>query len=102
MRLYRPVHLFVLLSVIFYEVYSRYATPEELTAFFIQNITDTLPPLEDIHDCDCPRIYIPVCGSNNKTYTNICYMNCLNMNRTNVIVLYYMGSCMQFLDPFEY
>ncbi|NEU33143.1 hypothetical protein GN156_20855 [bacterium LRH843] len=26
--------------------------------------------------CICPKIYKPVCASNNKTYSNLCLMDC--------------------------
>ncbi|KAI8423726.1 hypothetical protein MSG28_012757 [Choristoneura fumiferana] len=36
---------------------------------------------------ECPRVYIPICAADNKTYTNECYLQCLNfrINETNRI-----------------
>ncbi|RZF39616.1 hypothetical protein LSTR_LSTR001137 [Laodelphax striatellus] len=34
-------------------------------------------PVDDFDNrCICPKIYKPVCASNNKTYSNLCLMDC--------------------------
>lgn len=32
--------------------------------------------------CNCPRVYVPVCGSNRITYSNACVMHCDGLNTT--------------------
>lgn len=84
----------------------RNATGEEVQNWYMSRVEDDLPLLDNIWDCDCPRIYIPVCGSDNKTYTNVCWMNCINVLRRKPpddrVIVNHMGMCIQFLDPFDY
>ncbi|CAF4768359.1 unnamed protein product [Pieris macdunnoughi] len=70
--------------------------------FYYKSVNDSLPLLEEIKDCDCPRIYMPVCASDNKTYTNLCWMNCAGIIRKSEIKLVQMGQCVWFLSPFDY
>ncbi|XP_048006992.1 uncharacterized protein LOC125242274 isoform X2 [Leguminivora glycinivorella] len=47
---------------------------------------------------ECPRVYLPVCASNNRTFTNECFINCLNFRNTDVtnftkVKKYRMGPC---------
>lgn len=68
---------------------------------------DDLPLLEKVRHCRCPRVYIPVCGSNNESYTNICKMNCLNerlgYDKAHIPVkLKHMGVCDTYLDIFSF
>ena len=79
--------------------------PEEAVQFqnwYMSKIIDPLPLLESIKNCECPRIYIPVCGTDNKTYTNLCWMNCMNEKRGTDVEIFYAGHCFQFIDPFDY
>lgn len=79
--------------------------PKEAIDFqnwFMLKIRDPLPLLETIKNCDCPRIYIPICGTDNKTYTNLCWMNCMNRKRKTDVQIFYVGHCFQFIDPFDY
>ncbi|XP_032521995.2 serine protease inhibitor Kazal-type 1-like [Danaus plexippus] len=44
-------------------------------------LEDDLPVLEYLGCKDCLRVYVPVCGTDNKTYNNACKLNCLNTFR---------------------
>ncbi|KAI5644650.1 kazal-type serine protease inhibitor domain-containing protein [Phthorimaea operculella] len=39
---------------------------------------DTFPSPYDYGCFNCPRVYVPICGSDNRTYMNYCRMACLN------------------------
>ncbi|XP_061705473.1 uncharacterized protein LOC133516501 [Cydia pomonella] len=59
--------------------YNKASVPQWQREYFKRPINEAalLPPLEKIRNCDlCPRIHIPVCATNKRTYTNICWMNC--------------------------
>ncbi|VVD05865.1 unnamed protein product [Leptidea sinapis] len=47
-------------------------TQQEAVVFqnwYMQRVVDKLPLLEKISDCEeCPRIYIPVCGNDNRYF----------------------------------
>lgn len=77
-----------------------------LQNFYMHQVVDTLPLLETIENCQCPRIYLPVCGSNNQSYTNVCKMNCLNTKLQLVgpkkIKVFYTGVCTSYFEPFDY
>lgn len=42
--------------------------------------------------CPCGRIAMPVCGSDGKTYGNICTLNCQKRNDEN-LTLAHEGTC---------
>ncbi|XP_059056259.1 serine protease inhibitor dipetalogastin-like [Achroia grisella] len=99
-----PLSTFLLCISIVTSKPQRYASPFEIQDYYMANITDPLPALEKITNCRCPRIYIPVCGTDNRTYTNICWMNCKNEKnekKRKAVTVFYMGICLNFLDAFD-
>ncbi|XP_063391020.1 serine protease inhibitor dipetalogastin-like [Cydia fagiglandana] len=49
--------------------------------------------------CDqCPRVYLPVCSSDSKTYRNECFFMCRRAN--NTITVLHKGVCMHWLWQF--
>ncbi|XP_045519283.1 serine protease inhibitor dipetalogastin-like isoform X1 [Pieris brassicae] len=44
--------------------------------------------------CVCSKIYDPVCASNNKSYYNICHMEC--ENEPNTVFVVHQGNCIPF------
>lgn len=48
------------------------------------NITDRFIDLKEMglrEKCKCPRIYIPVCSYDNRTYVNECILNCIKTKK---------------------
>ncbi|CAH2058227.1 unnamed protein product, partial [Iphiclides podalirius] len=45
-------------------------------------------------NCKCSNVYKPVCGSNNKSYYNACYLTCDKQNST--VVVEHSGKCLMF------
>ncbi|XP_075986325.1 uncharacterized protein LOC142983276 [Anticarsia gemmatalis] len=43
---------------------------------------DHYPHLRYLTCHNCERVYVPVCASDNRTYTNECHMNCMNSKRS--------------------
>nr|XP_032521957.1 uncharacterized protein LOC116773583 [Danaus plexippus plexippus] len=74
----------------------------DFQSWYWEVATDYIPLIEQIKDCKCPRVYIPVCGTDNKTYTNLCWLNCKNFIKNTNVRLYYVGLCLQFLEPLDY
>ncbi|XP_031623996.1 serine protease inhibitor dipetalogastin-like [Contarinia nasturtii] len=56
----------------------------------ISNKYQQIPLLEEL--CICPTLYAPVCGSNGKTYSNRCLLNCAQ-GRTSNLSLKHFGAC---------
>ncbi|XP_041972396.1 uncharacterized protein LOC121728312 [Aricia agestis] len=46
--------------------------------------------LDEIYNCECPRVYWPVCSVDDITYVNACIANCLKIKirRPGPCVLY--------------
>lgn len=94
----------VTLTTVYIE--ARNATAQEVQDWYMKRIVDFLPPLEKIFNCDCPRIYIPICATDNRTYTNVCWMNCMNVlhkrKNKDFVQIRNMGMCLQNLLAFEF
>lgn len=72
---------------------------------YMKRLIDSLPPLEKPINCTfCPRIYIPVCGSDGRSYTNVCKMSCMNRRKSKKkrVKVAYMGICAVYADPYHY
>lgn len=50
----------------------------------IQTIKTTTKPQQN---CDCTQIFEPVCGSNGKTFTNVCFFNCAAVGEASLRVV---------------
>lgn len=73
--------------------------PWQIQSWLIERVVDDLPLLSKIKKCkDCPRIYSPLCSTDNRTYTNLCYMKCRNPKAQ--VVNY--GMCYKFIQPYIY
>ncbi|CAG4983451.1 unnamed protein product [Colias eurytheme] len=61
------------------------------------NSIDADPAKQKNESCVCPMIYEPVCGTNQKTYTNECFLRCDSYNNTKFdklpIFVDYEGKC---------
>lgn len=66
---------------------------EIFQSFYFREVNDSLPLIEEIQNCKCPRIYLPVCASDNKTYTNLCWMNCVATIKKTPLRYVQMGMC---------
>lgn len=78
---------------------SRYgvALPFYLPTSIIDRFID-LKQMGKGERCSCPRIYIPVCSYNNRTYVNECIMNCIYAKKRR------NGPCISYrrkLEPVE-
>lgn len=49
-------------------------------------------PIDQSLQCICPLIYSPVCGSNDKTYSNLCDLNCA-ARQNSYLTVKYQGRC---------
>ena len=47
----------------------------------------------------CPLIYDPVCGTNNKTYPNLCVMDSEACKEKELVQTQYSGECSKFVSP---
>nr|XP_053620343.1 uncharacterized protein LOC128680891 [Plodia interpunctella] len=46
----------------------------------MEELIDDVPRIDNL-TCTCERVYVPVCATDNRTYINECYFNCLNKYR---------------------
>ena len=47
---------------------------------------EAIAPKPNLKNCICPQVWMPVCGENEKTYSNACFANCAGVKFTQ-------GSC---------
>ncbi|KAI5644656.1 kazal-type serine protease inhibitor domain-containing protein [Phthorimaea operculella] len=79
---------------------SRDVTARQFQSMYMERVEDNLlRNIWEIDDCRCPRVYMPVCGSDHKTYTNICWMNCRNWFKKSKIIIIHKGPCLMLFRP---
>lgn len=61
-------------------------------------VFSTLPAQLQREPCICPAIYAPVCGSNGKTYSNECVLNCEKRYIVDLTVVK-RGTCEERREP---
>ncbi|XP_032521992.2 serine protease inhibitor dipetalogastin-like [Danaus plexippus] len=49
---------------------------------------------EPVKNCVCSKVYDPVCGSNDKSYYNICQLQC--ENKPGTVHVLHQGNCIPF------
>lgn len=50
--------------------------------------------VDDLEDlCMCPKCYDPVCGSDNRTYANMCLFECAKEKRNPDLEIQFHGDC---------
>ena len=59
---------------------------ERIGASRVEQSNQKIPLEKRIKNCICPQIYMPVCGEDNKTYSNSCVAECAGVKFT-------MGAC---------
>uniref|UniRef100_A0A2H1WFC3 SFRICE_016330 n=1 Tax=Spodoptera frugiperda TaxID=7108 RepID=A0A2H1WFC3_SPOFR len=77
----------------------------QMQDFYMIRPVDDLPLLEEIKDCKCPRIYIPICAENAKTFVNLCQMNCYNSKLQpdeKATRFLYVGKCFGYDEVTEF
>lgn len=52
-----------------------------------------MPIVTNTEGYNCPRVYIPVCATDNDTYVNECVTHCMDKGLKKT----YMGSCILYL-----
>ncbi|RVE46565.1 hypothetical protein evm_008800 [Chilo suppressalis] len=57
-------------------------------------VVDDLPFLQDEDCSSCERVYVPVCASNNVTYTNECRYNCVKDAWEPKLTILHYGPCL--------
>ncbi|XP_045762885.1 serine protease inhibitor Kazal-type 1-like [Maniola jurtina] len=58
--------------------------------------TTTIPEEPKKNNCYCSKIYDPVCGTNNKSYYNLCQLQC--ETKPGTVTVQHQGKCI----PYRY
>ncbi|KAJ2944924.1 hypothetical protein O0L34_g1819 [Tuta absoluta] len=82
---------------------SRDVTARQFQSMYMERVQDNLlRNIWEINDCRCPRVYMPVCANDHKTYTNICWLNCRNWFKKSKNVMIHKGPCLILFRPYKY
>lgn len=64
------------ISIVIVLIYAAYAEPKPGSYRTLSSSKKSSVPLEPPRNCACPRIWDPHCGTDGKTYSNYCYVQC--------------------------
>ncbi|KAH9645441.1 hypothetical protein HF086_006467 [Spodoptera exigua] len=95
--------VFAIVSINKYAQATSYASLKEefglIDPYLLDEEAINVVDLENLTDCDCPRVHFPVCAKNGDTYVNHCILRC---SEESEFVRF--GSCISYrrMDSFAF